>query len=217
MMIDKIKNLFTWPTDIPDAPDDFHNWAFSEAHEEGFSYLIETLKPKIILEIGSWMGMGSTLYMLKNSPESHLIALDHWSDKKEDFIGTHYPMWNVERDYHHIKNIWNKFLKNTWEYRDRLTPLRMFSSEGLEVLNKMNLDIDLIYLDADHGYDSVMYELEKCSKYWPNATLCGDDYLWMDKSVKRAVHIYGDKHNLKVNVVGLRFWFYTKKLNSKMI
>jgi len=217
MSIDKIKELFTWPSDRPEAPDDFHNWAFSWAHEKGFTYLIETRKPKIILEIGSWLGKGSTSYMLMNSPESHLIALDHWSDKKEDFIGTFYPMYCVERDYKHIENIWNKFLKNTWEYRDRLTPLRKFSSEGLEILNEMNLDIDLIYLDADHGYDSVMYELEKCTEYWPNATLCGDDYLWEDQSVRRAVHTYGDKHNLKVNLIGHRFWFYTKRRNLKMI
>ena len=109
--ITKIKELFTWPDEKPEAPDDSHNWAFSWAHEKGFDYLIETLQPKIILEIGSWMGMGSTSYMLMNSPESHLIALDHWSDKKEDFIGTHYPMWNVERDYHHIKNIWNQTIQ----------------------------------------------------------------------------------------------------------
>lgn len=217
MSIDKIKELFTWPSDRPEAPDDFHNWAFSWAHEKGFTYLIETRKPKIILEIGSWLGKGSTSYMLMNSPESHLIALDHWSDKKEDFIGTFYPMYCVERDYKHIENIWNKFLKNTWEYRDRLTPLRKSSSEGLEILNEMNLDIDLIYLDADHGYDSVMYELEKCTEYWPNATLCGDDYLWEDQSVRRAVHTYGDKHNLKVNLIGHRFWFYTKRRNLKMI
>jgi hypothetical protein len=217
MMIDKIKNLFTWPTDMPDASDDFHNWAFDWQHEGGFSYLIDKLKPKIVLEIGSWLGMGSTSYMLKYAPDIHLIALDHWSDDKQDFIGTFYPIEYVERDYSHIENIWNKFLKNTWEFRDRLTPLRRFSSDGLEILKDLNIDIDLIYLDADHGYDSMMYELEKCSEYWPNATLCGDDYEWEDHSVKRAVHTYGDIHKLKVNVIGRRFWFYTKRTNLKMI
>jgi len=48
--------------------------------------------------------------------------------------------------------------------------------QGLELLSACEVVPDIIYIDADHHYDSVLSDVRKCLELYPNAILVGDDY-----------------------------------------
>ena len=208
--IDKIKKLYEWPSELEKIVNGNHNWGFDNGGKIAFKYLLEKINPKIILEIGSWMGMGSTNFFLKNS-DAHLICIDHWSEDMTDFVSHKYPIEYVTRDQDLIKDLWYKFSTNVWDYKDRVTPLRKKSLDGLDILSNLDINIDLIYLDGDHSYQMVYDELTICKKNWPNALIFGDDYLWEDHSVKLAVQTYASENNLDIAVFYDRIWFLNTK------
>lgn len=211
--IKKIKNLFNWPTEKPNVVENKQNW-FQAAGIIGIYNLIEKINPKIILELGSWTGAGSTSFILKNSPESHLICVDHWSNDKnihaEQF--TDGDLTQINNDAHIYPVLWDTFLNNTWNYRERLTPIRKKTSEALPYLHGLNIPIDLIYVDAHHNYEAAFHDISTCLKYWPNATICGDDYSWICKhgGVKKAVTDCALLYKLSIITIDDLFWYLEK-------
>jgi predicted O-methyltransferase YrrM len=206
--MDKINNLFQWPTEKPTIIPSSHNW-FCEQNAEVLRKLIKKINPSFILEMGSWTGIGSTNFILKNSPNAHLVCVDHWSTDIEDHIQSSFDREAAMELYDEISNLWEIFLVNNWEYRNRLTPIRKKTNEGLDLLSKLDIPFDLIYIDAHHDYEHVLYDIETAGKYWPNAVLCGDDYLWPNGDVERAVKTYADKNNLNV-ITNNQCWYYEK-------
>ena len=71
-------NLFNWPTKKPTITPSSHNW-FSKHNGDTLKKLITDINPSYILEMGSWTGIGSTNFILKNAPTAHLFCVDHWS------------------------------------------------------------------------------------------------------------------------------------------
>src|ERR1043165_2503179 len=199
MDIEKVKLLFEWPSEKPSKPEDKHGW-FCQSNALVLSHFIDNLKPKFILELGSWTGSGSTSFILHSAPNSHLICIDHWSKNWKDHTNgdtTGHPEvdenGNIKKfdengnvtDLSHIENLFESFLQNTWNHRNHLTPIRSKTEEGLEILRKLNIPIDLIYIDAHHHYEGVVHDIMKCMEIWPKAQLIGDDWSWA--SVRKAV------------------------------
>jgi predicted O-methyltransferase YrrM len=206
--MDNINNLFQWPTEKPTRIPSSHNW-FSKKNGEVLGNLIKKLNPSFILEMGSWTGNGSTKFILNNAPNSHLVCVDHWSTDIEDHIQSSFSKEDAMKLYDEISNLWETFLVNNWEHQHHLTPIRKKTNEGLDLLNKISIPFDLIYIDAHHDYENVLYDIETAGKLWPNAVLCGDDYRWPNGDVERAVKTYADKNNLNV-IVNDQCWYYEK-------
>jgi len=152
-----------------------HGWASTG---EAFPTIINKIKPKLIVEVGTWMG-GSTRYMAKlakeHNPDVEVVAIDtflgsveHWS--KESYLMT---LKNGR------PNIYEQFLSNCihqqlWE---NITPFPIDSINGYEFLKLKKVVPDLIYIDAGHDYASVSADLERWSELLPSGgVLIGDDF-----------------------------------------
>lgn len=212
--IQKVKNLFNWPLECPIVKENKQHW-FQDAGKFGFEHLFNKRNPKIILELGSWTGAGSTTYILNKRLQSHLICVDHWSEDRnvhaEQFKDGNLSQINA--DAHIYPVLWNTFLHNTWEYRERLTPIRKKTSDALPYLYELNIPIDMIYIDAHHNYDAAFHDISKCLEYWPNAEICGDDFNWHcsgDGGVSQAVTECSKSYNLRYNVIDGLFWYFEK-------
>jgi predicted O-methyltransferase YrrM len=204
--MEKIKKLFTWPTEKPNVSESNYNW-FGNGNASILNRVISERNPKYILEMGSWNGSGSTKYILQHAPNAHLVCVDHWSNDENDYVQEECGIEEIRKLWYQIEILFDTFLVNTWEYQDRLTPFKVKTEIGLLQLGKLNIPFDMIYIDAHHDYESVLHDIEISSKLWPNATIVGDDYTWA--SVRKAVHEFAEKNNIEIVVEG-NCWFYKK-------
>lgn len=157
--------------------------------------LIRLTNPKIVIEVGSWLGL-STRHIAKTIGEDGIVyAVDHWQGSP-----------NEDNSPFDIPNLYRQFLSNVIHENltDKIIPLKMSS---VEAAKSLQIKPDLIYLDATHDFYSVYQDL---TLWFPfvkgHGVLCGDDYLWgHDLPVQRAVHLFAELRNLTVHADG---WFW---------
>ena len=202
-----LKKLFTWPSQKPEVSPNGYNW-FGGDNAHILSQIIRDRKPKYILEMGSWNGSGSTRFILDAASEAHVVCIDHWSTDENDYVQKEFNIHEVRKIWNHIRILFETFLVNTWEYQDRLTPVRAKTVDGLQLLGKMNMPFDVIYIDAHHDYESVLHDISVSHKLWPDATIVGDDYTW--PGVRQAAHEFADENNLEIVIMG-NCWYYKNK------
>lgn len=180
----------SFPDIKPSVNPDPHGW-FNRRNKE---ILIDDVRTSnIIVELGSWLGQ-STRWLCDNS-KATIYAIDHWNGSLE-----HQNRLDVKDK---LPTLFDTFIVNCWDYRDRIKPIRSDSIDGLIELREMNVVPDLIYIDASHEYDDVLNDLEYSHKLFPTAVLIGDDWNWRQKklnrrTVKEAVLAFTDKYQFKV-------------------
>ena len=195
-----LNKLFTWPTEKPNVPIDDHGWFTNQ------STLAKFLNPniKVVVELGSWLG-SSTRFILDYAPNATVIAIDHWSDNIKDYGNGGSTDASSDDGIEKIGTLWETFLVNCWNYKNRLYPVRAYTQDGLKKLKNYNIIADVVYIDASHSYEDVMADITLSRKLWPDAQIVGDDYIW--ESVRRAVHEYANKNGFKV-VAEENCWYY---------
>jgi len=204
--IQEIKSLFTWPKEKPNITPETNGW-FTNASAAVLDYFIKGLNPKFIAELGSWTGTGSTKFLLNAAPNSHLICFDHWSPNVEDHgNGGTTKYEENDPELLQLPKVWDSFLYNNWEYRERLTPVRAKTPIGLESVKDLNIPVGLVFIDADHSYEGVTRDIMKCHELWPDAQIIGDDYTW--ESVRKAVLDCAKKLDKRVMFCH-NCWFFT--------
>lgn len=163
-------------------------------------WLIRRGNVKVVIEVGSWLGL-STRHIAKTLPEDGVVyAIDHW-------LGS--P--NEDNSSFDIPNLYRSFLSNVIHENltHKIIPVRMSS---LEASVRLKVKPDLIYLDATHDYNSVLQDL---ILWFPlvkgHGILCGDDYYWGDGPVKRAVDKFADANNLIVHDDGWLWYLEERK------
>ncbi|HEX2578927.1 MAG TPA: class I SAM-dependent methyltransferase [Rhabdochlamydiaceae bacterium] len=169
-------------------------------------WLIRRGNVKIIIEVGSWLGL-STRHLAKTIPEDGIVyAVDHWKGSP-----------NEDNSSFDIPNLYRQFLSNVIHENltHKIVPVRMSSLEASQVLK---VKPDLIYLDATHDFTNVMLDL---IVWFPlvkgHGTMCGDDYFWADDPskgggpVKRAVDTFARENNLTVRHDGRWMWYLEEK------
>ena len=182
----------------PDVPKDNHGW-FPEGNAKVLSLFLND-NTKCVIELGSWLGK-STRFILNQAKNAHVYAVDHWSTDPSVYgngVGT---TEGLEK----IGTLYETFLVNCWDYKDRLTPLRMRTMEGLDYLKELGVEPDMIYIDADHAYSSVMEDITKSINNFPKARIVGDDWRW--EPVREAVEDYA-KANGRKAVGRMNCWYY---------
>lgn len=171
----QLQQTFPWPEHRPSVvPNLRHGW-FSDSSRELLGRLV-TEETRLVIELGAWLGM-STRFVLNRSPATKVISVDHWKGSVE-----HHTSADTARL---LPKLHETFLANCWDYRHRLTPLRMATLEGLKCIAERGLQPDLIYIDADHEFDAVKADLELSLELFPAATIIGDDWDW--EGVRKAV------------------------------
>lgn len=168
--MDKLRQLYPWPQDKPDLESINHGWFYNPQKIQALKSII---KPdyQVLLEIGAWLGQ-STRVLLDANPDAHVISIDHWKGSQEH-SGFRYTFLPV---------LFETFLVNCWDFRDRLVPVRETSLNGLEIVAECNVQPDLILVDASHEYQDVLKDIETSHRLFPNAIICGDDYNWIPPS-----------------------------------
>lgn len=176
----KLARTYLWPEECPD-PGDFphHGWLNFSSKS-----LIREFIPSqsIIVELGVWRGQ-TTRFILDHILDSHIICVDYWQESTEHiapvFVEQYRPMFPV---------IYELFLHDCWEWRERIVPLRMSSLDGLHTVADFEIKPHAVYVDAGHSFHSVYNDLSIASNLFPHAALLGDDWHW--NGVREAVKAF---------------------------
>jgi len=161
--IRQLKSLYPWPEEKPDKPEQHEQW-FNPRKQ----ILLREVVPreaKLVVELGSWLG-DSTRWFCDWCPDATVVAVDTWLGSTEHLL--------KRRDL--LPVLYDTFLANCWEYRDRLIPFRNTSLSALNFLAGLKLKPDVIYIDSGHDFWGVLSELETSYGLFPKAIMIGDDY-----------------------------------------
>lgn len=182
---------YPWPKSRPKYRD-LQGW-HSVDRQTALKAMLPAGLSGILVELGSWKGQ-STEWFLKTYSGLRVVAIDHWKGSAE-----HHRM-AVKKD---LPKLYEIFVGNMWGYRERLIPMRETTSQGLRLVSKYGLQVEAIYVDAAHDYESVCNDIEDSIKLFPGSLLLGDDYPYHD--VKSAVTDTAKKHNRLIRTKG-RIW-----------
>lgn len=177
-------------------------------NEKQLNKVIYEKKPKIMIELGTWLGM-STRSIASQIPDGCIFyTVDHFLGSNE----AAHQIQNADK----IPLLYEKFLSNVIHAGlcHKIRPLRMTTLDAAEYFKKNQIKADIIYVDASHDFDSVYKDLVT---YLPllndEGILCGDDWGWGDDlPVQRAVIKFANENNFYVDI-GDNFWFW--KLTKK--
>jgi len=185
--------------DLDLLPEDLQGWGENDgingygSRSSVFREIIQELRPKLIVEVGSWKGR-SAVYManicstIEDYGDFEIVCIDtflgsveHWNNLDP----------NLPRDS--FKNgrpqIYQQFLSNVHhhELTDKITPFPIDSINGALTLKHYGVRADLIYIDAGHEYPSVKADLLAYKDVLRDGGyLLGDD--WFHEPIKKAAH-----------------------------
>ena len=169
-------------------PEDLQGWA-SEAPV--FLEVIEKLKPKTIIEVGSWKGR-SAIHMTQlallhcDARELEVVCVDTWLGSVEHWVDN-IDFKNFMRNGR--SRLYEQFLSNVIHkgLQNNITPFPIDSIIAYEVCAKLGIVADLIYIDAGHDYTSVCNDLFNWSSILrEGGYLIGDD--WFHQPIKKAAY-----------------------------
>jgi hypothetical protein len=151
-----------------------------------FEEVIRELRPKLVVEIGTWIG-ASAMWMIQAA-----LRLQHFDMEIvciDTFLGSveHLGEVSTFRRKNGRPIIYEQFLSNIihQEYQNMVTPFPIDSHNGMLFLEKMNVQPDLIYVDGAHDYASVCHDLIASASILKNGGwILGDDFHHPD--VKKA-------------------------------
>jgi hypothetical protein len=145
--------------------------------------LISQFKPKLVVEIGSWVGESALAICKGLSPSSKLVCIDHFLGSPGDGSGTFATRVGSEK-------VKETFLRNTKAYREsgQLTLWDVSNNEALKIADSKVLTIDFLWLDANHEYDFVKHQILDWSKFMAeDGIIAGHDFDTGFPGVERAV------------------------------
>ncbi len=191
MPLQELRNAFPFPKDPPAVPELDHGW-FGPEHVELLSGAVGP-NVAVALELGSWLGK-STRFLASKCPNAAVIAVDHWAGSPE-----HHVMADCRPL---LPTLYDTFIKNCWAFKDRIVPLRMDTVSGMKLVHQHGIRPDLIFIDAGHEYPSVNADISHALRLFPDAILCGDDFIWegVGRSVREHVRAGAMKTWVKHNV-----------------
>lgn len=147
-----------------------------------FTELISELKPKLIIEVGTWKG-ASAIQMASICRDfgldtkvvcvdTWLGALEFWTDKKDK---DRYLSLKLKNGY---PQVYYQFLGNViyTNHQDRIIPFPQVSEIAARWFKQNNVKPDLIYIDASHDFNDVQRDLHAYNYLNKDAVIFGDDY-----------------------------------------
>lgn len=189
-------------------PEDSSGW---NSTSSVFGELVEKIKPKTIIEVGSWKG-GSVISMAKKTKElgldTTIYCVDTWLGAAE--FWTKYR--NTEDRDLMFKNgypqIYYQFASNMVHnnINDVVYPLPLPSVIAYDVLRYHGVLADLIYIDASHEYEDVLADITNFYNLLrPGGIMFGDDFTHLWPGVEKAVKEY---FNENFTVRDNNFWIH---------
>mmetsp|Transcript_22757 Transcript_22757/g.26740 ORF Transcript_22757/g.26740 Transcript_22757/m.26740 type:complete len:473 (-) Transcript_22757:95-1513(-) len=198
--------LVGFPKDRPTCDLNIHGW-FYPAHRIVLGALLNK-DTNFVIELGSWFGK-STRFICDTAPNAYVFSVDIW-DNNFSANDSHYQH-PQNQDIVSQAPLFDVFATNCWEYKNKLIPLKMKTIDGLQLLSNLGIQPNVIFIDADHHYDSVKEDILTSIKLFPNAIIVGDDWRYPD--VQRAIKeikLYNPYKSIpSLHVEGNTCWTYT--------
>lgn len=156
---------------IIDLPFDDHGWFINQRQMET---CLQALKPKTVIEVGSWLG-SSTRFIAERLPDGAILyAVDTW-------LGS--PAEDVHLRDPRLPYLFQLFLSNVKHagLSHVIIPIRM---DSLEASKALNVQADMIYIDASHDTESVYNDILAWFPHLKRGGIfCGDDWGWISVQV----------------------------------
>ena len=182
-----------------------------------FEELIDRLKPKIIVEVGSWKGRTAThmaSLLKQQNLDAVVICVDTWLGGIEHFTKLKDDStWGLNKyKQHGYPNLYFQFLSNVMRsgVEEYIVPLPTTSSIGAKWLELNNIKADLIFIDASHEEEDVYQDL---TNYWnllaEDGVMFGDDWHVEWSGVISAVDRFAKEKNLSLEV-NKDIWLFEK-------
>ena len=187
--------------DFKEIPPDTQGWG---SDSKAFGKLIEEIRPRLIIEVGTWKG-GSAITManaLRESGGGIVLCVDTWLGAVE--------MWNDKSDPERFLSLRCKqgfpqvyftFLANVCHagLQDFIVPFPLHSSSAALWLMMHGVLADMIYVDdASHEEEDVYQDLlDYYELVRPKGVLFGDDWSWT--GVRSAVTRFAAERKVQIN------------------
>ena len=166
---------------------------------------------KLMAEVGCFLG-GSSLHWLRSKPDLTVIGVDPWDGNWAAYIE------QMAQDPVMSRHVWHMSdeeitrivallrrhgnfgvaLNNLRLYKERFVPVRRPSPEALYYLAQREIPLDMIYIDAFKHRD----DLDAAHALFPDALLCGDDWLWPDETgafvMQQHIKEFAHEHGFEV-------------------
>jgi len=147
-----------------------HYPSFSPFDRAALRQLVSRLTPGFtILEIGSWLGQGSTTVLIAEATKKQgiIYCVDTWMGNP-----------NVERHQEIVRDydVLGAFLQNVASAGgQRVVRTLVMSSEEAASIVRDSV-FDLVFIDADHSYTATLRDIRTwLPKVKPGGILCGHD------------------------------------------
>jgi predicted O-methyltransferase YrrM len=186
---------------LVDMPFDSHGW-FGSENRKNLKWIIKDKSPKIIVELGSWLGL-SARFMADLLPEDgRLYAIDIWLALNPRSAYAKNAAWASK-----LPALYQQFLSNLkhCNLTKKVIPVRMTTQEAA---NALNVIPDLIYVDASHEEEDVYADiLSWYPKLSKTGIMCGDDYATDHPGVIAATRKAAKELDVKL-CNDKRFWWF---------
>ena len=186
--LDKLRAWFPWPSECPDMNERREGWL----HPGTAAALHRQLSDKttLVVEIGSWLGKSGG-FILEKAPNATLVCIDTWLGNMHQY--------QDEKTRRLLPTLYDQFLRNMWDRRERVIPVRATSFVGLQILRHLGVKPDLVFVDGSHDTDDVRRDALMAAKCNSDTIIVGDDWQWEEvrKGVAQANEVLGRKlaHN----------------------
>lgn len=196
----------------------------------GRELVLDVIREKnisLMVEIGCFL-CGSTLQWLRASDTLTVIGVDPWDGNWAPYIVrvaqhpvqsqslSHLTDQQIARIVSDLLNHGNfcVAMNNVRLYKPRFHPVRRRSPEALTYLHARQIVPELIYIDAGKHRD----DLDAAYHLFPNAILCGDDWLWPDETgalrMQEHVKAFAAEHGFEIRTL-IQTWLLVRPQLSR--
>ena len=157
----------------------------SEYTKENIKYVINEFKPKVMVELGSWLGL-STKYIKSLDKDISLYCFD----KFQNVLHTSYEFnkYNpLDNFYFNIPRI-ETFYKNMEDYDNLYTVIGDIDINKILLLfRQKNINVDVFFIDFEKKTFFLNLIINNILKEFPEAIIIGDDLVF--DSVKKSIYL----------------------------
>ena len=159
-------------------------------------------------EIGVWKGYTTEKFLASNPKEYHLV--DAWSTnvwypqlspETQEFVREKYAKaFDIKPTVHAMEKYYEEVYSEVCSKFKETPCITIHRTDSKKWLTETDIQLDWIYIDADHTYEGAMFDLEASLRVLKEGgTLLGDDY-GNKADVKKAVDEFVEKHGFKLEV-----------------
>lgn len=171
-----------------------------------FENLIRRVKPKTIVEIGSFLG-ASAIHMANLTrrfglEETQILCVDDfrgWPGFRDRFKDVALVNGDVLLMYQFMQNVVSS------DFSGSILPVPFSTGSALEKLCEWGVTADLVEIDAGHDFNSAWADINRAVRILrPGGVIFGHDYFTAadNRGVRRAVNLFAEINRLKVKTDG---------------